>query len=810
MRKLFLLFLIFILSAQSARADLFQGGVLPNGFPQDTANLAGANEPYLTAVASGLANGRLLSPTARFIATDNGPGGSYVLELATVTIPFGGTGATTQQGAVNAVLGFAGVATGDLVKYDGTNWIRLPRGTSNQILAVNAGGTDIAYTSTAVSLINANAQFIVSASDVSIPNADILTGGDGIDVTNGVNLSTIDVDATVIRTTGAQSLAGVKTFTDNPHIEHGNVLVFEGSGFNTSITKTDPTATRDFNLPDVASGDFLMTTGVQTITAVKTFSAAPVIATITNTGTLTLPTSTDTLIGRATTDTLTNKTITSPVLQTQVTLDQTTADYLLTWNNPGSAGTRNIFITDVGSDADFVMLNHNDVYTAGGIFYGNGFLAKITGAGSSGQALISAGAGAPAFGTLGVAAGGTGATTLTIHGVLIGNTTGAINVSTAGTAGQVFTSNGAAADPTFQAATSGGTVTSFSATPTAIFDVATATTTPALSLDNQSANLVLAGPASGAAATPTFRLTVDEDLPQEASTFGGTGGTTSVRALPTSGTLTGPYWNKGNYTTTGVITCIRCRLYVDGTVTISNAITVNTELPGGVAGVSSGGESYGQSGAGIGGGEGGPGSPNGTETGGGGGSFGGLGGRGGADGKDAGPQSGPTYDIMHQLCGSGGAGGGTSSSPGAGAGGGGGGGFYLEATGAISIDANITSAGGAGTNGTAANDGAGGGGSGGGVDIRSLSTVTIQATRTVACSGGAGGTGGDGTGAGKPGGGGGGGGGYIAIHGSTVTNNGTVTVAGGAAGTGGEFAAVAGSTGTTLLESTVWHVRSAP
>lgn len=36
---------------------------------------------------------------------------------------------------------------------------------------------------------------------------------------------------------------------------------------------------------------------------------APVISTITNTGTLTLPTSTDTLVGRATTDTLTNKTI---------------------------------------------------------------------------------------------------------------------------------------------------------------------------------------------------------------------------------------------------------------------------------------------------------------------------------------------------------------------------------------------------------------------------------------------------------------------------------------------------------------------
>jgi hypothetical protein len=41
---------------------------------------------------------------------------------------------------------------------------------------------------------------------------------------------------------------------------------------------------------------------------------SPVISTIVNTGTLTLPTSTDTLVGRATTDTLTNKTLTSPTI----------------------------------------------------------------------------------------------------------------------------------------------------------------------------------------------------------------------------------------------------------------------------------------------------------------------------------------------------------------------------------------------------------------------------------------------------------------------------------------------------------------
>lgn len=53
-------------------------------------------------------------------------------------------------------------------------------------------------------------------------------------------------------------------------------------------------------------------------------------------------------------------------------------------------------------------------------------------------------------GTLGVNHGGTGAATLAAHGVVLGNGTGAVAVTGAGTSGQVLTSNGAAADPTFQ------------------------------------------------------------------------------------------------------------------------------------------------------------------------------------------------------------------------------------------------------------------------------------------------------------------------------------------------------------------------
>jgi hypothetical protein len=89
--------------------------------------------------------------------------------------------------------------------------------------------------------------------------------------------------------------------------------------------------------------------------------------------------------------------------------------------------------------------------TAHGVLIGEGTSAvTATTAGSSGQALISGGASAdPAFGTLGVSGGGTGAVTLTAHGVLIGEGTSAVTATTAGSSGQALISGGASADPAF-------------------------------------------------------------------------------------------------------------------------------------------------------------------------------------------------------------------------------------------------------------------------------------------------------------------------------------------------------------------------
>jgi hypothetical protein len=89
-------------------------------------------------------------------------------------------------------------------------------------------------------------------------------------------------------------------------------------------------------------------------------------------------------------------------------------------------------------------------------------------------------------GTLAVANGGTGATTLGDAGVLIGNGTGAVAVTGAGTSGQVLTSNGAGVDPTFQAApvTLTNTVTLTNKRITARSGSTTSSATPTINTDS--------------------------------------------------------------------------------------------------------------------------------------------------------------------------------------------------------------------------------------------------------------------------------------------------------------------------------------
>jgi hypothetical protein len=83
----------------------------------------------------------------------------------------------------------------------------------------------------------------------------------------------------------------------------------------------------------------------------------------------------------------------------------------------------------------------------------------------------------------------------------------------------------------------GGTVSSVSlgANATSIFSIANGTTTPTITLANQSSALVFAGPATGGAAAPTFRALAATDIPAlDAAAIGS--GTFAIGRLPVGST----------------------------------------------------------------------------------------------------------------------------------------------------------------------------------------------------------------------------------------------------------------------------------
>lgn len=156
--------------------------------------------------------------------------------------------------------------------------------------------------------------------------------------------------------------------------------------------------------------------------------------------------------------------------------------------------------------------------TANGVLIGQGSsTVHSTSAGSAGQPLLAGGLGVdPNWGTLSVSFGGTGLTSLTAHYVLVGNGTSAVSlIAPSATSGVPLISQGASADPTYGTAVvaGGGTgATSFTA-----YSVLCAGTTSTGAFQNVS-GLGTSGQvltSNGAGALPTW-----QNVPGGASAWG--------------------------------------------------------------------------------------------------------------------------------------------------------------------------------------------------------------------------------------------------------------------------------------------------
>jgi hypothetical protein len=181
-------------------------------------------------------------------------------------------------------------------------------------LAYNSSTGVITYTGPSATDVRAH---ISAGTGVTITSGQIAIGqavGTASNVTfNDVTVSgnlTVSGTTTTVNTETINLADNIITLNSNEAgtpSQNAGIEVERGTSTNVAFQWNETSDVWEYTVDGTNYIPVVGTTATQTLTN-KTLTS-PVIGSIVNTGTLTLPTSTDTLVGRATTDTLTNKTI---------------------------------------------------------------------------------------------------------------------------------------------------------------------------------------------------------------------------------------------------------------------------------------------------------------------------------------------------------------------------------------------------------------------------------------------------------------------------------------------------------------------
>ena len=234
-------------------------------------------------------------------------------------------------------------------------------------LAYNSSTGVITYTGPSATDVRAH---ISAGTGVTITSGQIAIGqavGTASNVTfNDVTVSgnlTVSGTTTTVNTETINLADNIITLNSNEAgtpSQNAGIEVERGTSTNVAFQWNETTDVWEYTVDGTNYIPVVGTTATQTLTN-KTLTS-PVIGSIVNTGTLTLPTSTDTLVGRATTDTLTNKTLTLPVIDNIKLGYTTTATAAGTTTLTVSSNSQQLF---TGSSTQTVVLPVTSTLVAG-------------------------------------------------------------------------------------------------------------------------------------------------------------------------------------------------------------------------------------------------------------------------------------------------------------------------------------------------------------------------------------------------------------------------------------------------------------